>query len=86
MMTLQELRQEIDNLDHEVIALIQKRMTLTNKVQALKTKNQLPVEDLQRENQILNSLSAQFPEVPSGLISDIYKVIFKYSKLNKLNP
>jgi chorismate mutase len=79
-MTLQELRQEIDNLDKEVITLIQKRMILTHKVQDLKSKKQLPVEDLQRENQIVNGLLGQFPDVSSGLIMDIYKVIFKHSK------
>lgn len=80
MQTLEELRVEIDELDRQILELIQLRVTLAKKVQALKKRTGLPIEDLERENQILTHLAADFTGIPEELIVEIYKAIFSFTK------
>lgn len=80
MKSLEELRSEIDNLDHQILALVQKRISVTTEVQTLKKEKGLPPEDLERETKILNKLSQDFNKIPAALIKDLFSVLFTYSK------
>lgn len=80
MKSLDELRAEIDLIDHQILSHIQKRMTITTEVQELKKTKGLPKEDLQREHNIITELQSKYPELPEGLIQDIYRILFTYSK------
>lgn len=56
-MELKDIRQEIDKIDIELVALIEKRMDLVADVTAYKKQHQLPVLDSQRENYILEKVA-----------------------------
>ncbi|HES4983603.1 TPA: chorismate mutase [Streptococcus pyogenes] len=56
-MRLEEIRQEINSIDHHLVALLEKRMALVEQVTAYKLANHLPVLDQARENQILDRVS-----------------------------
>lgn len=56
-MRLEEIRQEINSIDHHLVALLEKRMALVEQVTAYKLANHLPVLDQVRENQILDRVS-----------------------------
>ena len=52
-----ELRQQIDDLDEEIIQLLKKRMGISKEVGKLKEKLDIPVEDKNRENEIIDRLT-----------------------------
>ena len=54
-----KLRQKIDNLDEEIIQLLKKRMEISKKVGKLKEELDIPVEDKNRENEIIDRLTQQ---------------------------
>ena len=51
-----ELRQQIDDLDEEIIQLLKKRMGISKEVGKLKEKLDIPVEDKIREMKLLIAL------------------------------
>lgn len=57
-MELKELRDEIDTIDAEMVALFEKRMRISEQVAAYKIENGLRVFDKMREKSKLSSLSA----------------------------
>ncbi|MCL1949860.1 MAG: chorismate mutase [Turicibacter sp.] len=79
-MNLTELRDEIDQLDLELIALFQKRMEIVTKVSDYKRENNLPTLDKGRESSKLLTLSQHLPEELSGFIYPLYDTIFEISR------
>ena len=51
-----KLRQEIDDIDEEIIYLLKKRMVISKKVGKLKAELLIPVEDKKREKEIIYRL------------------------------
>ncbi|NLB61442.1 MAG: hypothetical protein GX802_03305 [Clostridiales bacterium] len=51
--TIQDLRKEIDALDAELLALFERRLFIAEQIGSIKRKQALPIEDKQREKQIL---------------------------------
>ncbi|MDP3990649.1 MAG: chorismate mutase [archaeon] len=79
--SLTKFRDEIDLADEELILLLKKRIEITRKVREYKIKNNLPLEDLNREKEIIERLSSY--GVPKELIEKIYVQIFNHSKCQK---
>jgi len=50
---LDNLREEIDKIDKEMISLFQKRMDIVIKIGEYKKSKSLPIEDKERERQLL---------------------------------
>lgn len=82
MKSLEELRAEIDQLDQQLVALIEQRVSIAKQIQQLKKSTGLPTVDLQREQEVLKKLSEQNPLVPAELIQQIYLTLFEFSKNN----
>ena len=61
-MELKELRQEIDDVDRELVRLFCRRMEISAQIAAYKQENGLPVRDPQREKEKLNQVRRQTPE------------------------
>ena len=53
---LQSFREKIDSIDEKILKLLAKRMDLIKDVGELKAKLELKVEDLNRENEIIERL------------------------------
>ncbi len=75
---LEELRNKIDVIDSEIIALLNDRLSLVVKIKRTKKNLNIPVEDLNRELEVLQNL--QSGNLEQKFIKDLYDVIFAYSK------
>ena len=76
-----ELRQQIDDLDEEIIQLLKKRMGISKEVGELKEKLDIPVEDKNRENEIIDRLTKQAGiNLSEEQLIRIFTAVFKSSK------
>ena len=78
-MDLKKLREDIDAIDTLISSLIEKRMELVEQIAKIKKENNLPKEDLKREEEIINRLTLEHKKVEKE-IKELYKVIFDLSK------
>ena len=77
-MKLDEIRSEIDNIDHELVSLFQMRMNLVKEVANYKIANSLPIFNPERESAILDQLT---PEGELGPYTrDFLQTMFDISK------
>lgn len=75
------LREEIDEIDEKLIALLKTRMDVSKKVGKLKVTLDIPVEDKEREEEIIQRLG----ELADGKLKEeqlirIFAAVFKSSK------
>ncbi len=70
--SLMDSRNAIDYIDSNILKLLDKRMELSKDVGLHKIKNDLPIENYVRENEILSKIDESY--------KNIYKEIFKISK------
>lgn len=78
MKEIQKLREEINKVDTEIVALLSKRIELVLELSKFKKQDMLPVEDLARESEILSKLSGE--NLDDEFIRELYLVVFSYSK------
>ncbi len=82
-MELQEIRRQIDRIDTQLLQLLTDRLTLA----ALSRKFKPTIADPQREQAIITRLNAmRHPLLASELISELYEIIFKYSRSLQAQP
>ena len=77
-MTLEEIRQEIDQVDDAIVTLLEQRMNLVDQVVALKKLTGTPVLDSKREDVILARVADKvenkdYKETVVATFSDILK-------------
>ncbi|MCY7165308.1 chorismate mutase [Streptococcus gallolyticus subsp. gallolyticus] len=58
-MNLDTIRQEIDHVDQELVALLEKRMQLVNQVVAYKKATGKPILDTSREDTVLQKVASR---------------------------
>ena len=76
-----ELRQQIDELDEEIIRLLKKRMGISKEVGKLNEELDIPVEDKTRENAIIVRLTQQAGRnLSEQQLIRIFTAVFKSSK------
>ena len=76
-----QLRQKIDDFDEEIIQLLKKRMGISKEVGKLKEKLDIPVEDKNRENEIIDRLTKQAGiNLSEEQLIRIFTAVFKSSK------
>ncbi|MCD3402056.1 chorismate mutase, partial [Streptococcus equi subsp. zooepidemicus] len=59
-MGLETIRQDINAVDRQLIALLEKRMVLADQVAAYKQVHDVPVLDQEREAEVLRSVYSRF--------------------------
>lgn len=81
-MKLKLLRRKIDKIDETILDLLSRRLSLVKKASQLKKQKSLPVEDKNREKQILERLKQKSLQLdlPFGFISKIFREIMRESK------
>lgn len=79
-MDLNELRKEIDAVDRELIALLEKRLDVAAAIAAYKKAHGLPVLDRSREAAKIESVRAQCRRSTADLIGDLYGPIMAASR------
>ena len=70
-MELNELRNEINQIDDEILDLFLRRMEVAGQVAAYKREHNLPIYQPQREQEILESVS-----IKAGALGDYAKALF----------
>jgi len=77
-MNLDNIRADIDDIDHELVHLFKMRMNLVAEVAKYKAANNIPVFNPEREKEIFNNL---IPEGELGpYTKDFLQSIFEISK------
>ena len=71
---LNEIRKEIDILDNQILELIEKRFELVEKVAKTKKEKGLPIRDIAREEEVINS-KLQKTDLPEEFVKKLYRLI-----------
>ena len=79
-MSLNAYRIQIDKIDDQLLELLEKRKLITKMVQKIKKKKGLDLEDIERENTVLDRLSDKSKKLKRDDLEKIYKPIFTISK------
>ena len=81
MKDLNELRQEIDVIDRQLVALFEQRMAVTEQVGRYKLANGMPVLDRSREEQVLASKVELLQDKGlSADVTDLFEAIMAISR------
>ena len=84
---LNKYRKNIDKIDNDILELLVERKDVVRKIMKYKLTNSLPINDPKRENQIVNQLINNFPNLNSSFIKKIFDLIFTNSKsINHTEP
>lgn len=81
MRELQDVRQDLDALDRQLVALFERRMRLSREVAAYKLAHGLAVLDAGREEQVLASRAAMLQDESwSEAVQELYRRIMALSR------
>jgi chorismate mutase len=82
MKELEKLREEIDNIDKAIVALLGKRFVIVKKIGIIKKTLQVDIHDMKREKEkmtLLTSISKEY-DLSIASIKHIWKAILRESK------
>ena len=82
-MDLTELRTEIDAIDRELIALLERRMDVAAGIASYKQERGLPVLDGAREAEKLDAVRVQCRPETAENIADIFKAVMAASRAHQ---
>lgn len=85
MNELENLREKIDAIDKEMIALFEKRMDVVADIAAYKIKNNLPVLNQNREDIVVSKVKStvknkDYADSATNLIKDIMEISKKFQQ------
>lgn len=81
MKDLNLLRQEIDTIDRQIVALFEQRMAVTQQVGRYKLANGLPVLDRSREEQVLAGKAALLHDPAlTADVTELFEAIMAISR------
>ena len=80
MQTLEEIRAKIDDVDERMAELFAERIALARKAAEVKRANGLPIEDKQREKEILERGAAKFEGAEREDYLRFQKTVIQISK------
>ena len=85
MNELENLREKIDSIDKEMIALFEKRMDIVADIAAYKIKNNLPVLNQNREDIVVSKVKStvknkDYTDSATNLIKDIMEISKKFQQ------
>ena len=75
-----ELRDQIDNIDRQIVSLFVQRMDVAAKIGAYKAAHQLPVLDAKRESEKLAQISSLAGEALAEYATALYETLFSLSR------
>ncbi|MBI2430445.1 MAG: chorismate mutase [Candidatus Levybacteria bacterium] len=79
MYTLEALRKQIDNIDEQIITLFARRFSLVKKLGKIKKEKKLPIKNITREEEKINTLIKRVEGMSKEFIRDIWQRIFTES-------
>jgi len=72
-------RQRIDSIDSEILKLLEERFEICKKIGEFKKENELPVEDVEREKQVIEH-KKQLSDLDDDFVEKLFELIMKESK------
>lgn len=84
-MNLDECRKEIDEIDTQIVALLNRRGSIAKEIGMTKARAGLPIIDRQRESEILAKVTRQSEgEVDDAMVMRIYgEILFESRRIQK---
>ncbi len=82
-MELEKYRQEINDIDDEIVRLIGERMDVAEKIAGVKKESNLPVLAAEREREITSRVSALTRPEYKNYIKVLYSLLFELSRSNQ---
>ncbi|HQC55101.1 MAG TPA: chorismate mutase [Clostridia bacterium] len=79
-MELKNLRDEIDNIDNQIVALYEKRLGIAKEIATVKKEHNVPIENSAREKEIINRVTAGIPDDFKLYAKEVFTTIFSTSK------
>ena len=77
---LKDLREEIKDIDREIIALLDERFDLCWEIGGYKKEHNIPIQDKNVEDKKLKDIEYNASEENSAYIQEVYKKIFEQSR------
>ena len=75
------LRNELDLIDKEILLLLENRMDIIRKVGEIKSKLDIPIEDIEREKEIIKKLTYySHDKLSERQLIRIFKAVFQSAK------
>jgi len=78
-----KLREDVGSVDKNLIRILEKRFEITNKIGEIKNVNGIPIEDLKREEEIIN-FQQKLTKISPEFVKKLFKLIFEESKKSQL--
>ena len=82
-MDIQELREQINGIDHDLVDLYCRRMETARAIGKYKQEHNLPVQDPERERTLLNRVADQAGEENEQGIRALYQMLLDHSRLRQ---
>ena len=79
-MDIQELRSQIDGIDHQITDLFSQRMAIAQQVADYKKENHLPIYAPGRERELMKNIAKQAGPELSAYVKVLYSTIFELSR------
>lgn len=82
---IEKLRFELNQIDHDIVSLLEKRFKITDEVGNIKSKLEMPIFQPDREREILQRILEQIenPEFESEILG-VYEEIMRQSKKQQI--
>jgi chorismate mutase len=82
-MTLPLLRDQIDQINRELVSALGKRLQIARAIARLKKEQRLPILDPERESAILEEIGclAKEHELSPPIVKEIFQIVLAYTKM-----
>jgi chorismate mutase len=84
-MSLDELREEIRAIDHELVELIAQRTYVADTIARVKAEQELPTVDEDQEQRVMDraGVNAERFEVDANLVKAIFRLLIELNKVEQ---
>jgi chorismate mutase len=84
-MSLEELREEIRDIDHEIVELIARRTYVADTIAEVKATRDLPTTDEQQEQRVMERAgeNAEQFDVDANLVKAIFRLLIELNKVEQ---
>jgi chorismate mutase len=84
-MSLEELREEIETIDHELVELIAQRTYVAETIAEVKAEQELPTEDEAQEQRVLDraARNADRFQVDDEIVRDVFRLLIELNKVEQ---
>ncbi len=82
-MQLKQLRDQIDQINSELVSLLGKRIEIAKEIARIKKRENLPILDSQREDKIKEKVRelAKKQGISPSIMEEIIQIILEYSRI-----